>query len=84
MTELKTLKDIEINNWDQMDTYEVWLRNKLRQEAIKWIKALKNPNVTEDEFYELNWGTFWNEYTDINDVIAWIKQFFNITDEELK
>ena len=39
---LKTLKDIEITDWDELDTYEVWLKNKLRKDlAIKWIKAIE-------------------------------------------
>ena len=71
MTELKTLKDIDLSF--EIDKYiddivvAINQKRKIREEAIKWIKMIKNTNE----------GLRWD--TDVND---WIKLFFNITEEE--
>ncbi len=89
---LETLKDIKgyfgsekwgtdywINKYGNVDTGER-LRDEickqLKQEAIKWIKELKET----DEFSEDEQGIFDNNYN----VQEWIKHFFNLTEEDLK
>jgi len=66
MTELKTLKDFP-KYQDEVDFSE-----KLRQEAIKWIKAI---HEDEEMIEEFDYGT---------SLDYWIKHFFNITEEDLK
>ena len=52
---------------------------KLRQEAIKWIKELRNDysDEPEDGFNATEYGSNMN-------VVKWIKHFFNIEERELK
>ena len=65
MTELKTLKDIEFVDYTyQGNCDEEDVREKIKQEAIKWVQKLHI--LREDN------------------VVIWIKQFFNITEEDLK
>lgn len=68
MTELKTLKDIEFG-CAECEPEDI---KPLRQEAIKWVNELKS-NHNFDAYYKKEEA-----------IIYWIKQFFNITDEELK
>ena len=61
----------------------------LRQEAIKWIKALENIEENENGFEEFKDGEFTlsnvpYECCETSAVIGFIQHFFNITDEELK
>jgi len=44
--------------------------NELKQEAIKWIKECKKRNLRNKEYQQGQ--------------IDWIRNFFNITDEDLK
>ncbi len=85
---LKTLKDIseEINkdgikdmvegeNWNS--TRDIQLTNKLKQEAIKWIKELNRVNNS----HTLDLCEFTAHGSDSktnSNVIKWIKKFFNI------
>jgi len=77
MIELKTLKDIETGyvdtGWiygEATEGYTAVDRDELRQEAIKWIKNLKQ------DFPDYpNSGC---------EPIRWIEHFFNITEEDLK
>ena len=64
MTQLKTLKDL--------DGYTIngGLRNQLRQEAIKWVKA--NNEAQDSDLIQAR--------ADIN---AWIKHFFNLKESDL-
>ena len=68
--ELKTLEDIDL--WDNEDRFiddnSDSIKKLLRQEAIKWIKELSH----------LRSG-----YNTADDIIKWIKHFFNITDKEI-
>ena len=85
MPELKTLKDIGFSP-DLMSHLEVvekraWLEEhhlKLRQEAIKWIKHWKawqdKSVLPQDDYFYMMKGA----------KIAWVKHFFNITEEDLK
>lgn len=88
MSQLKTLKEIldkegidfETGNWGEPLV-------DLRLEAINWIKSLRNdsvilsngiPETVEgSEIYNLN-------ATTIKPIIFWIKNFFNISEDELK
>ena len=67
---LKTLKDLEI-----VDAYEFngkdEVLKEIKKEAIKWVKELRKPLHMEDKY-------------DVPEVIDWIKNFFNITEEDLK
>ena len=67
---LKTLKNLKRKQSEMVDfDFECVLPEELKQEAIKWIK--------EKGFYH-ECGIKWSE-----EVIKWIKHFFNITEEDL-
>ena len=77
MTELKTLKDIQIIGPDGVEDSE-YVKRLLRAEAVKWIKL-------KDEMIKAKKGI-----EDINQIetelifaIPWIKHFFNLTEEDL-
>lgn len=86
MEELKTLKDIEmhwIKLFSEGDPRPREVFNGLRQEAIKWIKALsdeetKYQNKEIENF--LGCGCCDSEQL----VIKFLKHFGNITEEDLK
>jgi len=64
MTELKTLKDIEI----QCGGSPAYNAYELKQEAIKWVKELRRKTGTTGSIdYRLSF-----------------KEFFNITEDDLK
>jgi NADH:ubiquinone oxidoreductase subunit F (NADH-binding) len=69
-TELKTLKDMKFELIDDkgIGTYAIKVSD-LKQEAIKWIKFMKNE-------YECNGCN--------HCVPGFIKEFFNITEEKFK
>lgn len=78
---LKTLKDILTDECFEPDDGTIFkVKVKLRQEAIKWIK-----NIRENKTYR---SPIWNELNDYREgrdmLISWIKHFFNIEEEELK
>ena len=77
--ELKTLKDFP-KEVIGMEDYRLISSNKLKQEAIKWIKELNNnPKKYQERF------TNYDGYgIDAYEVINWIKYFFNITEDDLK
>ena len=68
MTELKTLKDIEVHEADEEDlTNNVeWFKQEIKAEAIKWL--------SQDE------GKPYNSH---NSQDGFIMEFFNITEEDL-
>lgn len=74
MTELKTLKDINLNYEDIWDLKLGSPEEILRQEAIKWVKSVYSYNPETKEwklaFGGLNTGDF--------------MKFHNITEEDLK
>ena len=69
---------------------------KARQEAIKWIKNLQGPDsfypvildslpdTMKGELAKDKWNDTMFRYGSEYGMIAWIKFFFNISDEELK
>lgn len=85
MTELKTLKEIPSVLTDDIVAID---RVTVRQEAIKWIKEIRNLvhyNLTGKgkENCCLSLDTL-NETGKEIDGTDWIKNFFNITEEDLK
>lgn len=82
MTKLKTLKDLK---WTHKDFAEVLkegdvvndkllvkvCNHKMRKEAIKWIHKIRNTTPNDEK------SSDWK-------LVEWIKQFFNITEHELK
>ena len=78
---LKTLKDFAANSEDLKirETYAIereTMIKELKQEAIKWIKELENQICEPNGYCE--------HYIDISGTLDWIKNFFNITEEDLK
>lgn len=82
MTELKTLKDFEgmIKNVESHRLYET-----LKQEAIKWVKVLREKGMTQsnERFLEDEGRKQWIKIFRVSHIL-WIKYFFNITEEDLK
>lgn len=74
MTELKTLKDIEVSGF-QLGHEKIVCVNDLKQEAIKWYKYL-DEQVTS-----------YTEETDIIQIVGahdFIMKFFDLTEEDLQ
>ena len=73
MTDLKTLKDISIqykkNMADCVKDTAKWMEFDIKAEAIKWVKAL---DLEKDK---------WNYCLHH---VEWIKNFFNLTEEDLQ
>jgi hypothetical protein len=101
MTELKTLKDLEQGiNTDGYSEEHLISIFELKQEAIKWIKALieeddymgrhlytanlRIEDLKESEYSDKTIGVSWEECSDIRAIIVFIKHFFNLTGDELK
>ena len=92
MTELKTLKDLKKDDWEEgrgklLEEYHYVFIKELRQEAIKWVKALRiNKLHRKSDSFNWNTGTrdrvLTNEEKKVLD--AWIKHFFNITEDEVE
>jgi len=82
MTELKTLKDIEVHEADEEDlTNNVeWFKQEIKAEAIKWVKTSKKEqrklikDGENDKWDAGYWKGFQQNFID----------FFNITEEDLK
>ena len=95
MTELKTLKDLTPIQWKEINgtkTDQLISIKELRQEAINWCKDyIKNTqNILSEE--NLKWNrtirsvspTQAAELIQHQGVVWFIKQFFNLTEEDLK
>jgi len=80
MTELKTLKDIEDENYYHESSYALG-GYQLRQEAIKWIKEIDG--LGREGYVDEVCINPCGEYS-CSAIIGFIKHFFNITDEDLK
>lgn len=84
MTEqLKTLKDLRFEKFafkTEHDNFpygdDVGIKIYLRQEAIKWIRQLKNELCKNSHNCD--------HCTDIFGTIGWIMIFFNLAEEDLK
>lgn len=89
MTELKTLKDLGLKNLDSEERSKIYDGETLRKEAIKWVKHLEDGIVCGCEApIEGNVLSKEMEATTTNiaftGMIKWIKDFFNLTEEDLK
>ena len=80
MSELKTLKDLMLP-YTTLDGSNGWIDPlKLRSEAIKWVKELLNgSNIIWKEDHP-----FYNFRHDVYPIADFIKERFNITEEELR
>ena len=71
---LKTLKDLEkrqnLNSFICINPIEI------RQEAVKWIKELEQSDLYYCAYGNIPEGN--------DNVVSWIKDFFNISEEDLK
>jgi hypothetical protein len=84
--ELKTLKDCLDVCHDDYASPDV-----LKQEAIKWLKIFDEEckdKTSADELNKINYKYDLNFIPDLGCAVyiipAWIKHFFNITEDELK
>lgn len=96
LEELKTLKDIEkdfLQNRSQH--FPPTIKKILKQEVIKWIKAIAKPQKIDLRLIEFqNKGANEYELTTIQNIkgkdelaiaqIGWIMHFFNIKKEDFK
>jgi len=83
-----------ISHYEVPKGEEFVLIKELKQEAIKWIKAMKNkePDYEKDPYefdaanYKFNFGDeeVYLSWEEIDAIVSWIKHFFNITEEDLK
>ena len=71
MTELKTLKDL-VEPFRENDKKAEMFEAIVKQEAIKWIKVI---HEDEEMIEKFDYGT---------SLDYWIREFFNITEEDLK
>ena len=86
---MKTLKDITEHGFNHGKgpkdfvgaSYTADFIIELRQSAIEWVKELETYDETKDHH---NWRMIWSTKEEINAVIEFIKEFFNLTDEDLK
>jgi len=101
MTELKTFNDWKrkfelLDKGDEM-SIEFFLEHleKLKQEAIKWIKEIKSDNLIDKEckaciesktkiINRKNDSPIVFDESEQHLLINWIKYFFNIIEEDLK
>jgi len=90
MPKLKTLKDIQDTN-DPTDYPPAVLVSDVKKEAIKWVKKMADMPFIQfpSPIIKLpdGSGAFTSDMINkegIEDIIYWIKHFFNITSEDLK
>jgi hypothetical protein len=90
MTKLKTLKDLktELGHCEgcegDIGTCDCECYNKkLRWEAIKWIKYLQESKKLPNHI-KVHGVDILIKKNGIEEIIEWVKQFFNITEEDLK
>lgn len=86
---LKTLKDIEVR---EAGKPYLCYSDKLRKEAIEWVKAIKEVQEKGETFLEdhgkiapnFKVDIFYYEQDDSDPMIRLLKYFFNIEESELK
>jgi hypothetical protein len=88
--QLKTDKDLdkELSTWHDRSSAD-WIRNYYRKEVIKHIqgrrKTLKYFSKELNKLFDFAKDSAVIEFNKQDDeVIEWIKMFFNITEEELR
>lgn len=87
MTELKTLKDIDIcPAYDVCGECEVVFVDNVKEEAIKLIKSINNDYFEEKIFNNKNDFLYKIPYLDKEKIFCKmiLMNFFNITEEDLK
>jgi len=72
MVELKTLKDLEISSGGWLSEPKA---GSLRDEAIKWVKMLKEKRKETTSRYEIGWNEGRTQ---------WVMEFFDLTEEDLR
>jgi len=83
--ELKTLKDLQEFGSNGIKKLHYVECDKLRAEAVKWIKALEQNDLGEYKEIDICELTSYSEYDlDRDAVINMIKHFFNLTEADLK
>ena len=79
MTELKTLKDLLDGHSSDDLGFPVINAEDLKQEAIKWVKALPiNQELKKKYCFEHP------EDGGCYNIIEWIEEFFNLTEADLQ
>ena len=83
-----------ISHYEVPKGEEFVLIKELKQEAIKWIKEIYNrqPEFEPDPYecdeanykFNLSGEDIWLEWTELEQIVRWIKHFFNISKEELE
>ena len=87
-----------VKNPQIQDVQKIATSEELKREAIEWIKKLENGEMAMGEFYGNQFDDFvvgdyeFDNDTDImywkkeqtQEVVYWVKWFFNITEEDLK
>ena len=94
---LKTLKDLQIvpenievsltEGIKAWETTEEYIKNQLKQEAIKWVKELEiieEKKCESEHCYPEDRCLICDESDEATAKVDWIKYFFNITEEDLK
>ena len=85
MTELRTLKDIDFQKVSINEREKQiisFVNEQLKEEAIKWAKKAKDKL---DEVDELNLKDFYHcEVAYGNGILHAFRDFFNLTEEDLK
>ena len=72
MKNLKTLKDLEEQDYLKMEDGENFVSTKkIKQEAINWVKEMNKLETADDMIYKKNWEEIF-------------KHFFNLTEKDLK
>ena len=92
MSDLKTLKDIELKfpinfmkcRWLWYSDFD-YLKEELKAEAVKWVKELENIRINHNIRGISPLTTDWNKILEGRiETIEFIKHFFNLTEEDLK
>jgi len=78
MTELKTLKDLEGKWGTKPNKQAEIIFRELKAEAAKWVKEVRGIFIENDGKLNIAYGI------ETAMAIGWIKDFFNLTEEDLK
>ena len=87
--ELKTLTDL-LRVPGRVGEYPVIEADKLRSEAVKWVKELEKRGESDVDWLDKPFRNFvdsgYDEYAShpFNNVINWIIHFFNLSEGDLK
>ena len=78
MTELKALNDIDLTRTERfLDGSVLAYRERIKQEAIKWVKNIRMPSINPDKRLLIS-------DRESGSLIQWIIDFFNLTEEDLR